>query len=139
MSLHPHEVTAPAPPESHHYQWLPPHVVKRCLKKTPQIPHTQTLMRSQISYVSLTCKAYVTALQDLNVKVVVQSWRTLHTIFMNRPVEERLKGVVYKVDCSCGSTYIGETVEHWMSDSRSTREQSENIRTSSQQWYSSTH
>lgn len=24
-------------------------------------------------------------------------------------IEEKIKGVVYKVECSCGSTYIGET------------------------------
>ena len=27
----------------------------------------------------------------------------------NRPAEEKLKGVVYKADSNCGSTYIGDT------------------------------
>ena len=27
----------------------------------------------------------------------------------NRPTAERVKGVVYQVKCSCGSTYVGET------------------------------
>ena len=45
-------------------------------------------------------------------KVVIQSRRTLQTILTkvkNRPAEEKSKGLVYKVDCNCGSTYIWET------------------------------
>ena len=66
------------------------------------------------------CLPYVQGLSEsteksranLDVKAVFQSRRTLCTILTNvknRPAEEKLKGVVYKVDCSCGSKYIWET------------------------------
>ena len=39
------------------------------------------------------------------------------------------KGVLYKVDCNCGSTYIKRGIEWWLSDSKSTRELLETIKT----------
>ena len=35
--------------------------------------------------------------------------RTILTSVKNKPAEEKVKGVVFQVDCSCGNPYIGET------------------------------
>ena len=44
-----------------------------------------------------------------------QSRRTLRTILTsvkNKPAEEKVKGVVYQVDCSCGNPYIVHCLHH---------------------------
>ena len=49
---------------------------------------------------------------NLDVKVVFTDKRTLRSLLTHikgRPARYKVKGVVYKVDCSCGSTYVGET------------------------------
>lgn len=49
---------------------------------------------------------------DLNIRLVFKSSRTLRGLLVRakKIVEDKVKGVVYKVQCECGSTsYIGET------------------------------
>lgn len=41
-----------------------------------------------------------------------RSQRTLHSLLTrvkNKPAKEKVKGVIYRVHCSCGYTYVGET------------------------------
>lgn len=69
----------------------------------------------------LLCLPYVKGLSERiercrnvmqNLKVVFKSQRTLRSILTNvknRPVAEKVKKVVFKLNCSCGSTYVGET------------------------------
>ena len=104
----------------------PPYVVKRCLaKRTDTItdttePEPTAEPESTEEKPKFLCLLYVRNLseriemscKDLNVKIVFQSHRTMRTILTsvkNKPAEEKVKGVVYQVDCSCGDTYIGET------------------------------
>ena len=46
--------------------------------------------------------------KHFNIKFAFKSRRTLLTRVKNTIPKEK-KGVVYKVNCSCGNTYIGET------------------------------
>ena len=94
----------------------PPHMVKRCLAKKK---NTTTDDEEEEEKPKILCLPYVRNLsesiekscRDLKVKIVFQSCRTLRTLLSNaknRPAEDKVKDVVYKVDCSCGSTYIRE-------------------------------
>lgn len=50
--------------------------------------------------------------KPLDIQPVFTSRRTLRSVLMNvkqRPTENKMRGVVYKVDCDCGYAYIGET------------------------------
>ena len=98
----------------------PLHVVKRCLEKTSMNTTTTDSTEPADDKPKILCLPYVRDLsesierscRDLNLKIVFQSRRTLHTILSkvkDNPAEEKVKGVVYKIDCSCGDTYIGET------------------------------
>ena len=47
-----------------------------------------------------------------DLKLVFKSQRTLRSLLSNvknKTPAEKVKGVVYRVNCSCGSTYMGET------------------------------
>ena len=99
----------------------PSHMVRRCLTKTmnatkdstdPEADGKPKILCLPYMYIQGLSESIEKSSANLDVKVVFQSRRTLRTILTNvknRPAEEKLKGVVYKVDCSCGSTYIGET------------------------------
>ena len=68
----------------------------------------------------LLCLPYIRGLSEsierscanLDMKIAFTAKKTLCSLLTNvkgRPTREKVKGVVYKVDCSCGNTYIGET------------------------------
>ena len=52
------------------------------------------------------------ACRDISVRLVFSSKRTLRSLLLNVKSKrnmDKVKGVVYKIDCECGHTYIGET------------------------------
>ena len=61
------------------------------------------------------------ALQQSGVKTVFKPMRTLASIFKkpkDRPSEDRITGIVYKVNCkNCEFTYVGESKRCWASRS----------------------
>ena len=50
--------------------------------------------------------------RNINIRPVFKSSRTLRSLLTKvkkRIPQERVKGVIYRVQCECGSTYVGET------------------------------
>lgn len=63
-------------------------------------------------YVRGLSKQMEKACKHLNIRLVFTSRRTLRSLLTrvkNTVPPEKVKGVVYKVECCCGSTCIGET------------------------------
>ena len=117
----------------------PPHIVKRCLTKamnttTTNTPNTKLRKWHEASQqydVFLMYEASVRALRSHS-----ESWmwklcssQEVHYAQSSRSCRRKLKGVVYKVNCNCGSTYIKTRIERWVSNSKSTRELLESTKT----------
>ena len=52
------------------------------------------------------------ACKQLDMRMVFRSGKTMRSLLTrvkNAVPSEKVKGVIYKVDCTCGSSYIGET------------------------------
>ena len=86
----------------------PAHLTRGCLtrKKTNTTIDETSNSDTEVTP-KILCLPY-----DLNIKSVFTAKRTLRSLLTrvkSRPDKERVKGVVYKIDCSCGSTYVGET------------------------------
>ena len=100
--------------ESNNY---PPALVRRCLKK--QRTRDQTQNETVEEEPRICCLPYIRGLSEnlertchhLNVKLVFKCTRTLRSLLTevkSRTEEEKIKGVIYRVQCSCG-IYIGKT------------------------------
>ena len=102
----------------------PSSLVQKCLQYTiptsPNTtpPETDTIasMNNKKILVLPYCKGLSERLsrlcRKLDIQLVSTSKRTLRSELMhvkNKTPKERVAGVVYKVDCCCGQTYIGET------------------------------
>ena len=98
-------------------------LVKRCLKKKGEKPAVDSTHENATpeDKPKLLCLPYVKGLSEKierscrkvtsDLKMVFKSQRTLRSLLSsmkNRTPAEKVKRVVYKVNCSCGSTYVGE-------------------------------
>ena len=98
-------------------------MVHRCLKTVPQnstpvtvTPTTATPTSQQpkilcIPYVKGLCEKLDKKCRSLNIRITPRSRRTLQSLLMkvkSRRNEMKEKGVVYKIQCERGDTYVGE-------------------------------
>ena len=85
-----------------------------------QHPRNQTSNGTVDEKAKICCLPYVKGLSEslerachhLDIKFVFKSTRTLRSLLTKvktRTVKEKIKGVIYRVMCSCGDTYVGET------------------------------
>ena len=120
---HPNQVK----PELSHLQRVftrnhyPAHLTRGCLTRKKSNTTIDETSNSDTEVTpKILCLPYVRGLSEsiekscanLNIKSVFTAKRTLRSLLTrvkSRPDKERAKGVVYKIDCSCGSTYVGET------------------------------
>lgn len=103
---------------NNHY---PAHLTRGCLSRSKTNTTTDNTSNPDTEVTpKILCLPYVRGLSEsiekscanLNIKTVFTAKRTLRSLLTrvkSKPDKERVKGVVYKIDCSCGSTYIGET------------------------------
>ena len=103
----------------------PPQFVNNCRKSSTQIaeseetPVPRATSFTSIPYVQGNSERIKRTLNKANIKTTFKPFRTLENIFRkpkDRTAENRVKGIVYKVQCrSCSFNYIGESKRSWSS------------------------